>query len=866
MATKAQLANRARLLRKKEGLLPAVDPNAPSLVNRQAGATGTRRRRPDAPTAVQDSQLTPPVQLDAPRQEPFAAPEVINQEQPGVNAPVEDTRTFGEKAESLVGADLQATRAAEEKFFGKAESASTLEEFVGDFTQKQVEKKKAFEKRAKDAQTASEQQTSEARNRLEIESELASQALVGGGREGPESATAGDAAARLKGATGARIDRLIAQQDATRVGIQESRQALEEAQSAGRTDLATQLQSAIDQKEFELEQQETQKIQALTAMSAEERAQQVLKNSSTEQFMGVVNSGVELTPEGVQAMSEQYGIDFETSFNYYNATQSIRDNKKLDDATKAIEFARVDKEFKEELRGIRTKEAKAILDFETMSSSGDFTPDQLRSLAIDMGISNAQNPVFQAELRLKEANAKIKQAQANGEVIGPQAQLNYANDLYDYNEKTGTGMGSVPTGGGYGAQAASFSSSQLLADYNYQSATAISSGIRLQVEPGQMKDLPGTERREDWCGAFVNDALGTAFGDTFTDKMGLVPEPPIIAPEAGMAFVQATSAVWGHVGVVEWVDPVTGQMGVVESNWQTGEDGKGIISRRTMQITDAAGFVPSKNGVAIQGPNGGSSASQKLAEAIMDPTSNATLKDLTPTQKEQVLPLLNDLKNAALADGDSRGVMAASAGGSQPSDSFINAMTKANTVVTQVGLLSDKMLESELIHADEGNDSVLDLSPLSGWLAKKNPWNTDAQEIKAILTGTVPNLARGVFGEVGVLTDHDIKLYMGTLPNLTQTADVKKAVTALTLKVVQDSIEAAIDLQAAGGRDMSGYTRFYDKVDAQIAQIEFELGIVDPNRSGGQAAFDPTTADADEMTATYLNNAQTNTYYSDYDL
>lgn len=65
-----------------------------------------------------------------------------------------------------------------------------------------------------------------------------------------------------------------------------------------------------------------------------------------------------------------------------------------------------------------------------------------------------------------------------------------------------------------------------------------------------------------------------------------------------------------------------------------------------------------------------------------------------------------------------------------------------------------------------------------------NPYNTDAQVLKAQLSSLIPNLARGVYGEVGVLTDQDIQNYAKTIPNLTSTEDVNKAVLAMTLDTI----------------------------------------------------------------------------------
>ena len=63
-----------------------------------------------------------------------------------------------------------------------------------------------------------------------------------------------------------------------------------------------------------------------------------------------------------------------------------------------------------------------------------------------------------------------------------------------------------------------------------------------------------------------------------------------------------------------------------------------------------------------------------------------------------------------------------------------------------------------------------------GILSGKNPYNVEAQVALAQLAGITPKVARGIFGEVGVLTDTDIKNYQRTLPNLTSTEEKNKLV------------------------------------------------------------------------------------------
>lgn len=206
-------------------------------------------------------------------------------------------------------------------------------------------------------------------------------------------------------------------------------------------------------------------------------------------------------------------------------------------------------------------------------------------------------------------------------------------------------------------------------------------------------------------------------------------------------------------------------------------------------------------------------SAEELAKSIMDPASGATLKDLTPTKKAEVLPILTKMKNEALKSGDLFGVMSSSAGGSQLTQTTFDSLSKGFAVIDQLSQLSGDIAE--------GSNS----GPLLGQLAKRNPFDTKAQKIQAELISITPTLARGVYGEVGVLTDADVKLYQNTLPNLTQTQDVQQAVLALTLRTVKNSLTKKVELAARSGYDVSGLTPMMRDLNFQIQTIEEGLGI-----------------------------------------
>ncbi len=96
--------------------------------------------------------------------------------------------------------------------------------------------------------------------------------------------------------------------------------------------------------------------------------------------------------------------------------------------------------------------------------------------------------------------------------------------------------------------------------------------------------------------------------------------------------------------------------------------------------------------------------------------------------------------------------------------------------------------------------------PIVGQVRGRNPYDVDAQEIQNLVTSIVPGLARGVFGEVGVLTDQDIARYIALIPNIR--TDQRVAVRAF--KNLRDKIAASkkakLDALRDSGYDVSGFS------------------------------------------------------------
>ncbi len=113
----------------------------------------------------------------------------------------------------------------------------------------------------------------------------------------------------------------------------------------------------------------------------------------------------------------------------------------------------------------------------------------------------------------------------------------------------------------------------------------------------------------------------------------------------------------------------------------------------------------------------------------------------------------------------------------------------------------------------------VDFSPLTWAIANKNPWNTKAQEVKALLQQIVPKVARWVMWEVWVLTDQDINNYIQTLPNIKQTADVQDVVQLALLWTVKASLDNAVRTDQAT-YDVSKLVWNYKTLTSKINELE----------------------------------------------
>lgn len=114
--------------------------------------------------------------------------------------------------------------------------------------------------------------------------------------------------------------------------------------------------------------------------------------------------------------------------------------------------------------------------------------------------------------------------------------------------------------------------------------------------------------------------------------------------------------------------------------------------------------------------------------------------------------------------------------------------------------------------------------PIVGYFKSLNPYDFDARSVNAQLNALVPGVARGVYGEVGVLTDTDIERYIKTLPNITSTEEQNKFVALLTLTNAKRAYEETLINLANSNVNVSGFVDSYQNIVNRVEDLENELG------------------------------------------
>jgi hypothetical protein len=174
--------------------------------------------------------------------------------------------------------------------------------------------------------------------------------------------------------------------------------------------------------------------------------------------------------------------------------------------------------------------------------------------------------------------------------------------------------------------------------------------------------------------------------------------------------------------------------------------------------------------------------SPTAAEIVRNPKSYF---DLTATKKGEIIDELakNGIDTKLIQEGKKRPLSATQA------DDLVQAQIARNGVIE----LKRKLDELEAT------------GPIVGGVRRLNPYDPQVVAIMAEITRVVPGLARGIYKEVGVLTDSDVERYIATLANPSSTPEQREQLHRDTMAKVDQSINTVSDTYSALGYDLGKF-------------------------------------------------------------
>ena len=184
--------------------------------------------------------------------------------------------------------------------------------------------------------------------------------------------------------------------------------------------------------------------------------------------------------------------------------------------------------------------------------------------------------------------------------------------------------------------------------------------------------------------------------------------------------------------------------------------------------------------------------------------------ELSPGVRERYIIDRNKFFDKATATKDNEKIVeASSVWGNSPSQGESDGLDKYKFTTNRLSELSE-LIEGETT------------GPISGmWRKFKAGFGLDdkALLIEAQITKIIPGLARGVFNEVGVLTDKDVAMYARTIGNLNTPEEVNKALTEAAMDMVARGFESKLSTLAKSRKNVSGYLDQLREVKKQSQEL-----------------------------------------------
>ena len=235
-----------------------------------------------------------------------------------------------------------------------------------------------------------------------------------------------------------------------------------------------------------------------------------------------------------------------------------------------------------------------------------------------------------------------------------------------------------------------------------------------------------------------------------------------------------------------------------------------------------------KNPLAFENVKTVNEALSLAGQYLVSPKEKYELEKLRIDNEKNNLELINAKSTLNGTTGDPiLDVITASSkyGDKRLTDSQLEKIQKA-----QQALGSMETLQSLLSSGKDGlNLNTGFLTGRARTLISQLGGDANAKAINATIQGLVPTVARGIFGEVGVLTDADIENYRKTIPNLNSTKEQNTLISAIMYDVLSRSLASTLTTNASNQTNVSGFANTYKDINTRITNLKSTLGVTESN-------------------------------------
>lgn len=368
-----------------------IDPNARFKQNTTGGSNQISPADPKATSVTAPSVDQP---ADAPTTTAPTAPDT--------------PKTYAEQSKDILSGQYATNvDVGDELGLDTSNMATSLGDYLDKYSEQKEQQKSYLELQQGLATQSEESQFGKSMGDLTA-ADAANAAAMAQGREGFTSSGAPMATTAYSGEIERQRSQLEVQKQSAEASRAEAMRNLEQAQQTGDENLIQAYSGQLASIEGQLRQIDTDALNAATAavsMSIEEQAN---TRANMASFTTMVDSGQEMTMESLSSMAATLNVPLEAAFGYYQGAENIRNDKNLDEQTKLVELEQLKVELNNTINGVITADAQNAEYIKGLYQSGA-SDEEISNVKQLMGINDADDPMFQAELRSKNATTALNE-------------------------------------------------------------------------------------------------------------------------------------------------------------------------------------------------------------------------------------------------------------------------------------------------------------------------------------------------------------------------------------------------------------------------------------------------------------------------